>query len=154
FARYNYSPSSAEQRGPLFSSGRVLSSINVLSSSLHTATVGSTQLIGQTVSNEIRVNYSSQSIGINYLADDFGGAIPLPDSLFYPAGFSTTNSNFILIVGGAGEFVQGQQGTDEQHQINVVDNLSVVKRTHQLKFGVDYRRLAPTSDPFVYRQFA
>jgi hypothetical protein len=154
FGRYNYSPSSIDQRGPFFSSGRVLSSRNVLSSAVHTATVGVTQVISPSISNEARVNYSSQGIGIKYVADDFGGAMPLPDNLFYPAGFSTTNSNFILIVGGAGEFVQGQQGTDEQRQINVVDNLSVVKRTHQLKFGADYRRLAPVSNPFVYRQFA
>jgi hypothetical protein len=153
FGRYNYSPSSIEQRGPTFPSGRVLSSTNVLSSSVHTATFGSTQLIGPTVSNEVRANYSTQSMGTIYLADPFGGAAPLPDNLFYPSTFSTANSNFILVVGGAGEFVQGQAGTDTQRQINVVDSLSVMTSSHQLKFGVDYRRLAPTSDPFVYRQF-
>jgi hypothetical protein len=37
-----------------------------------------------------------------------------------------------------------------QRQINVVDNLSVVRGAHSLKFGVDYRRLAPTSGPHNY----
>src|SRR5262249_18981039 len=41
----------------------------------------------------------------------------------------------------------------EQRQINVTDNLSVVEAGHQLKFGVDYRWLAPFSIPVSYRQF-
>src|SRR5262249_42261775 len=35
-----------------------------------------------------------------------------------------------------------------------VDNLSMNKTSHQLKFGVDYRWLAPFSSPFSYQQFA
>src|SRR6185369_12652537 len=45
FGRYNFSPSNMDQRGPVFSSGRVLSTTNSLSSSVHTATVGLTQMI-------------------------------------------------------------------------------------------------------------
>ncbi|HJX93242.1 MAG TPA: carboxypeptidase regulatory-like domain-containing protein, partial [Pyrinomonadaceae bacterium] len=154
FGRYNYSPSSLDQRGPFFSSGRVLSSISSLSSSIHTGTVGITQLINPSISNEVRLNYSNDRIGIRFLADDFGGAVALPETLFYPAGFTTANSMFILAISGAGEFVQGKQGTNEQRQVNVIDNLSVTKSSHQLKFGVDYRWLAPFSSPFSYRQFA
>src|SRR5262249_45822412 len=39
-------------------------------------------------------------------------------------------------------------------QLNFVDNLSAVKGRHQMKFGVDYRWLAPFSSPFSYRQYA
>lgn len=153
FGRYNYSPSSLDQRAPVFSSGRVLSTTNSMSSSVHTATIGITQLIKPEISNEVRLNYSNHRIGINFVADDFGGAAPLPDSLFFPTPFSSADSNFILIIGGAGEFVQGKQGTDEQRQVNVIDNLSVTSRNHQMKFGVDYRWLTPFSSPFSYRQF-
>jgi hypothetical protein len=125
-----------------------------MSSSVHTGTVGLTQLIKPGVSNELRINYSNHRIGITFLADDFGGASPLPDSLFFPSGFSTANSNFILIISGAGEFVQGKQSTNEQRQVNLTDNLSWTGAGHQLKFGVDYRWLAPFSSPFAYRQFA
>jgi hypothetical protein len=154
FGRYNYSPSGLDQRGPVFSSGRVLSTTNSLSSSVHTGTVGLTQLIKPAISNEVRLNYSNHRIGIKFVMDDFGGAVPLPDTLFFPAGYSSANSNFIFIVGGAGEYIQGKQGTDEQRQVNLVDNLSVTKSSHQLKFGVDYRWLAPFSSPAAYRQFA
>ncbi|MBV8860193.1 MAG: TonB-dependent receptor [Acidobacteria bacterium] len=154
FGRYNFSPSGLDQRGPVFSSGRVLSTTNSLSSSVHTGTVGLTQLIKAAISNEVRLNYSNHRIGIKFVMDDFGGAVPLPDTLFFPSGYSSANSNFIFIVGGAGEYIQGKQGTDEQRQINLVDNLSVTKSSHQLKFGVDYRWLAPFSSPAAYRQFA
>ncbi len=154
FGRYNYSPSSLDQRAPFFSSGRVLSTTNSLSSSVHTGTAGLTQIIKPGISNEALVNYSNHRINIKFVMDDFGGAAPLPDTLFFPSGYSSANSNFIFIVGGAGEYVQGKQGTDEQRQINLVDNLSVTKGSHQMKFGADYRWLAPFSSPAAYRQFA
>ncbi|HEY9403570.1 MAG TPA: carboxypeptidase regulatory-like domain-containing protein [Pyrinomonadaceae bacterium] len=154
FGRYNYSPSGIDQRGPSFSSGRVLSTTNSLSSSVHTGTVGLSHIINPAISNEVRLNYSNHRIGIEFVADDFGGAVPLPDTLFFPTGYSSANSNLIFIVGGAGQYVQGKQGTGEQRQINLVDNLSVTKSGHQLKFGFDYRWLAPFSSPAAYRQFA
>src|SRR5258705_1809446 len=154
FGRYNYSPSSQDQRGPVFSSGTVLSTINSLSSSVHTGTVGLTQLINPRISNEVRVNYSNHRIRIRFVMDDFGGAVPLPDSLFFPSAYSSINSNLIFIINGAGEYIQGKQGTDEQRQINLIDNLSVTRIGHQMKFGVDYRWLAPFSSPAAYRQFA
>ncbi|HEY0728370.1 MAG TPA: carboxypeptidase regulatory-like domain-containing protein, partial [Pyrinomonadaceae bacterium] len=58
FGRYNYSPSHMDQRGPLFSSGRVLSTTNSLSSTVHTGTIGLTQIISPEISNEVRANYS------------------------------------------------------------------------------------------------
>jgi hypothetical protein len=153
FARYNYSPSSLDQRGPFFSSGRVLSTTNSLSSSVQTATVGITELIKPRISNEVRANYSNHRIGTKFALDHFGGAVPLPDSLLFPPGFSSTDSGFLLLLTGAGEYVQGKIATDEQRQVNLIDNLSFTSGSHQLKFGVDYRWLAPFSSPFSYRPF-
>jgi hypothetical protein len=153
FGRYDYSPSSLDQRGPFFSSGRVLSTTNSLSSSVHTATVGITELIKPGISNEVRMNYSNHRIGIKFALDNFGGAVPLPDSLLFPPGFSSTNGVFLLFLSGAGEYGQGKQGTDEQRQVNLIDNLSATKAADQLKFGVVYRWLAPFSSPFSYEQF-
>jgi outer membrane receptor protein involved in Fe transport len=89
-----------------------------------------------------------------YALDNFGGAVPLPDSLLFPAGFSSTNSNFEFFVQGVGEFFKGKNPTDEQRQVNLVDNLSVTTGSHQLKFGADYRRLSPFTSPWAYFQFA
>lgn len=154
FGRYNYSPSELDQRGPSFSSGRVLSTTNSLSSSVHTGTIGLTQLISPEISNEIRANYSNHRVGIDFVMDDFGGAVPLPDSALFPSGITSADGTFLFIVLGVGQYVQGKQGTTEQRQINLIDNLSVTKGSHQLKFGVDYRWLAPFSSPAAYHQFA
>jgi hypothetical protein len=153
FGRYNYSPSRLDQRGPFFSSGSVLSTTNSLSSSIHTLTAGLTQWIKPGISNEVRANYSNHRIGSTLALDNFGGAVPVPDSLLFPSGFSSANSVFLFVITGAGQFVQGKQVINEQRQVNLVDNLSVTQGVHQLKFGVDYRWLAPFSSPFSYRQF-
>jgi hypothetical protein len=154
FGRYNFSPSNFDQRGPVFSSGRVLSAVNSLSSSVHTGTVGLTQVISPEISNDVRANYSNDRIGIHFVMDDFGGAVPIPDSQLFPAGITSANGAFLFIMLGVGEYVQGNQGTTEQRQINLIDNLSLTKGNHQLKFGVDYRWLAPFSSPAAYHQFA
>lgn len=154
FGRYNFSPSHLDQRGPFFTSGRVLSATNSLSSSVHTGTVGLTHLISPEISNEVRVNYSNHRLGIGFVMDDFGGAIPLSDSFLFPSGITSDNGTFLFIILGTGQYVQGKQGTTEQRQVNLIDNISVTKGSHQLKFGVDYRWLAPFSSPAAYHQFA
>ena len=154
FGRYNYSPSSLDQRGPLFSSGSVLSTTNSVSSSVHTFTAGLTQLINPGISNQARVNYSNHRIGSRLALDNFGGAVPLLDSILFPSGFSSANSLFLFVITGAGQYDQGKQATNEQRQVNLIDNLSVTRGGHQLKFGVDYRWLSPFSSPFSYRLFA
>ena len=154
FGRYNYSPSTLDQRGPFFSSGRVLSTTNSMSSSVHTGTIGVTHMISPEISNELRANYSNHRVGIDFVMDNFGGAAPLSDSTLFPSGITSANGTFLFIVLGVGQYVQGKQGTTEQRQINVIDNLSVTRGSHQLKFGVDYRWLAPFSTPAAYHQFA
>jgi carboxypeptidase family protein/TonB-dependent receptor-like protein len=152
FGRYNYSPSSFDQRGGIFST-KVLSTTSAELSSVHTLTLGLTHLIAQSMSHEVRVNYSSQRLSNSYAMDNFGGAVPLADAVLFPPGYSSQDSAFLFLITGAGEYAQGKFATDEQRQVNVLDNLSVVRGGHQLKFGMDYRWLAPFSSPFAYRQF-
>jgi hypothetical protein len=154
FGRYNYSPSSLDQRGLLPPPYTVLSVIESLSSSVQYGTIGLTQLIKPAISNEFRVNYSNHRLGTKSTLDNFGGAVPLPDSALFPPGASSANGGFLFYIVGTGEYGQGKLATDEQRQVNLVDNLSVTKANHQMKFGVDYRWLAPFSSPFSYRQYA
>jgi Carboxypeptidase regulatory-like domain/TonB dependent receptor len=153
FARYDYSPSSLDQRGAFPPPYMVLSATESVASSVQTFTLGMNQIIAPPLSNEVRVNYSNQRLGTKYFLDNFGGAAPLPDSVLFPSGFSSTNSLFLQFVPGVGEYGQGKSATDEQRQINFIDNLLLTIRSHQLKFGVDYRWLSPFSSPFNYQQF-
>src|SRR5580658_8636098 len=154
FGRYDYSPSSTDQRGPNSGNGSVLSTTELLPFSLQTLTVGLTEIINAGISNDIRANYSNDRASNKYALDNFGGAVPLPDSALFPTGFSSTNSVFQFLIVGAGAFAKGKYSTDEQRQINLVDNLSVTTGRHQLKFGADYRWLSPFSSPFAYLQLA
>jgi carboxypeptidase family protein len=155
FGRYNYSPSNLDQRAPLLgTTSFILSLKEAVYSSVQTMTTGLTERITPGISNEVRANYSNDHLGSVYSMDDFGGAVPLPDSLLFPTGVSSKNGAFTLYIPRAGEYAIGKQATDEQRQVNLVDNLSWTKGFHQMKFGVDYRWLSPFSSPFSYRQYA
>jgi hypothetical protein len=154
FGRYNDSPSSLDLRGFIPPPYTVLSTSELLSSSEQTLTVGLTELIKPGISNEVRANYSNDRVSTKLVSDNFGGAVPIADSVLFPSGFSSANGAFLMFIPGAGEYGQGKLATDEQRQINLVDNLSLTLGSHQLKFGVDYRWLSPFSNPFSYRQYA
>ena len=154
FGHYNYSPSNFAQRGPRITTERVLSTSQSGSYSVQTFTLGVNQVLTPRISNEIRGNYSNDRVGTKYIADNFGGAVPLPDSLVFPSGYSSANGSFASNINGAGVYTQGKNATDEQRQVNVIDNLSWSKGNHQLKFGMDYRWLSPFTSPYAYRQQA
>ena len=150
FARYSYSPSQTSVRGPL---GELNNALDT-DVRTHTLTVGSAQVITSNINNELRLNYSNLKTTNIFHLDDFGSAVPLADSLLFPTDFSSQNAVFGFSIDGAGGFDIGRNGVNEQRQFNLVDNLSVTVGSHQLKFGTDYRWLAPFTSPFSYLQSA
>jgi hypothetical protein len=152
FGRYNYSPSNIDQRSPPLA-GPVLSLTEKLTSYVHTGTIGLTALITPRIGNEVRVNYSNQSMGTFNQMDHFGGAVPPPDSILFPSGTTSATGLFTFYIPSIGEYAQGKAAVNEQRQVNFVDNLAVTHAGHQMKFGVDYRWLAPFGSPYAYRQF-
>ncbi len=144
FGRYNNSPSEAIARG----SAALAQSLNSLahySVDTQTLTLGATFLPTETVNNDLRVNYSRNKTSSLGTVDDFGGAIIPPESAIFPAGRSSNNAGITLsIIGGLQTSLSwGRRPHPVQRQFNIVDNLSLLKAHHQLKFGADYRRLAP-----------
>src|SRR5262249_40576198 len=126
--------------------------LQFLDFSVKTGTVGLTQLITPGISNEVRANYSNHRVVIRAGLDGFGGAVPLPDSALFPAGITSVTGAFGYIIVGLGTYTVGKTALNEQRQVNFVDNLSVTKAGHQMKFGVDYRWLGPFNSPYSYRQ--
>jgi len=153
FGRYNYSPSSLVSRGA--AGGATLSTLSPTHITTQTATAGITWAKSPSVNNDLRFNYSRTSAYSYSYLDDFGGAIPL-SSLSFPSPFTTQNANlFYEILPLKNGFLDvGRNVQNLQQQINIVENLSVQKGSHSLKFGVDFRRLSPKSMPFAYRQLA
>jgi Carboxypeptidase regulatory-like domain/TonB dependent receptor len=149
FARYNYSPSNLIQRG----SGYALSVVSPNSIKTQTGTFGVTWIVSPNINNDVRFNYSSTAASSNWYLDSFGGAVPLA-SLPLPSPYTDANGAFSLetisLVDGI--LNAGKNAHNIQRQINLVDNLSIQKGPHSLKFGVDYRHLSPQFSPAEYVQ--
>ena len=157
FGRYNYSPSNLSQRGGIGQGGGSLA-LNVVEPvhiNTSTATVGATWNISPVANNDFRFNYSRADASTFYNIDDFGGGVPL-DSLPFPAGFTNANAQFLfdILPMLMGEYISGKGGRNQQSQFNIVDSLSVQKGSHSLRFGVDFRQLAPAYGLFAYQQEA
>ncbi|HKY41514.1 MAG TPA: TonB-dependent receptor [Pyrinomonadaceae bacterium] len=144
FVRYNHSPSEATTRNGL-------SQVSNSAFETQTLTGGATAIFSPTLTNDFRANYSRNRGDSVFTLDNFGGAIPPPDSLLF-SGFGSADRATVVVSLGAQSFLRGTFGVDIQRQINLLDTLSVIKGDHQLKFGVDYRRLIPIFDRPNYSQ--
>jgi hypothetical protein len=151
FGRYNYSPSETVQRG----TAAALNTISPTNITLQTATVGTGWFFSPKLVNDLRFNYSRANAHSYLYSDTFGGAIPLA-SLPFPAPFTSKNGLFQLGINNLaqGFLDDGINGHQIQRQINIVDSLSLQMGSHRLKFGVDYRRLAPLVSNRLYAQVA
>ncbi|HMF95616.1 MAG TPA: carboxypeptidase regulatory-like domain-containing protein [Vicinamibacterales bacterium] len=151
FGRYNYAPSSASSRLGSFAIAGA-NTIGYLDNSLQTLTLGSTWIATPKISNDLRVNWS-RNVGNNYQSmDDFGGAVAPPVAMLHPS-FAPSPSAYQINLGGTGAlFADGLNSNNAQRQINVVDSLLVSRARHQLKLGIDVRRLLPVYAPLNYVQ--
>ncbi len=93
------------------------------------------------LSNEVRLNYSSNAASQNQVIDAFGGSKPvnLIQLSGMPVGSSVSLAFFFGESPGIGQLPQ----SGSQKQWNLVDTVSLSSGRHQFRFGVDYRRLAP-----------
>jgi Carboxypeptidase regulatory-like domain len=151
FGRYNYSPSNSDERGA--STLYPLSDILAASITTQTATAGVSWVLSPFALNDFRFNFSKTSAFSSYYLDAFGGAIP-PGNLPFPESYSTKDALFFFTIYSLSHpyLSAGTSALNVQHQINLVDNLATQKGTHNLKFGVDYRRLTPSFKPALYVQ--
>ncbi|MCU1315247.1 MAG: TonB-dependent receptor plug [Candidatus Acidoferrum typicum] len=149
FGRYSRAPSKIIARAL----GGIWAASVISPAEIHTdmLTLGTTWSLSDRAVNDLRFNYStSDSMGSQEL-DNFGGAVPsMPP---YPNGFTNKNANFSVDIFSLSPAIGvGKAQHQKQQQINVVDNFSTQRGGHALKFGVDFRRLAPHFDPPGYSQ--
>jgi len=154
FGRYSNTPSSEALRNLYGAASMVLDETQ----RLQTVTVGLNQLLTPRITNELRVNYSHARAGSIANIDNFGGATPqstasLMRTMNYPSGFTPENAVFAVGESSTGaSLFDGKIATNFQRQANLVDTATVVKGSHHIKFGIDYRWLAPLSGPRNYNQ--
>jgi hypothetical protein len=153
FGRYNKAPSRSETR-----QNTNLSNLLFRDSDTQTLTFGATMMMTPSVSNEVRVNYSDNDGIFGVEQDEFGGSVPIPRELlllpqFVPSERTPASALVSLSfqgLTGRDPRVSINESRASQRQLNIVDNISFTSGAHQLKFGVDYRRLTPTFEPRVY----
>jgi hypothetical protein len=151
FARYSDAPSRINARGGAAASE--YSNIQNTKYGMQAFTVGSNQALTPSLINEIRVNYSRATAHGFYTLDNLGGATPPPDSLLYRSFAAPQNAAFYFFADAAPngiKFYAGQLGNNWQKQVNVTDNLSGTVGAHQMKFGLDYRRITSKNGVYAY----
>jgi hypothetical protein len=155
FGRYSDAPSSIAVRGT--ASGYEYSNVQRTNYGTQVLTLGSNQALTPTVTNETRVNYSRVTSHGSYTLDNFGGATPPPDSVLYPPFASPQDAAFLFYADAnpnGVKFAAGKLGDNWQRQINVTDSASKIIRAHQMKFGVDYRRINSKTGLYDYQSQA
>lgn len=152
FGRYNYAPSELAQRG--YAGFVPFSVVTAAQLGTQTLTVGGTWTISPRVANDLRLNYSKTDGRSSNRPDTFGGAVP-PVSSVLPSPYTNKNAviTFYIASLGYGGFYDGPNAHNVQRQVNLVDNLSLETGKHNLKFGIDYRHLSPSSNTVPYGQF-
>jgi hypothetical protein len=149
FGRYNYSPSGIDQRGV----GVALSDVSSARITTQTGTLGVTWSASPVAANEFRFNYSNTDASSSLRLDSFGGAVPLA-TLPFPSPFTVRDGEFFFQFLPNGVFTVGKNAGNRQRQFNLVDNVSVQRGSHGMKFGVDFRRLSPQFGVPAYSQSA
>jgi hypothetical protein len=145
FFRFSQTTSdSAVRNGGQFNSPSVVNSSDFTT---RTYTFGETNLFSGEVSNDFRLNFSSNNGSFSSALDDFGGAEAV--NLFALQGFSnvTKPSPYVAVNLYFGSFFTGlmqSASTGEQKQFNLTDAVAWSFGRHQLKFGIDFRRLTPS----------
>lgn len=130
--RYSFANSDALTRG---SGGYSLNTLNRIDSNGETVTGDLIYVMSPNAVAEVRANYSRLKVAGTYWLDSFGGSV-VPDSTSGSLLFDLNARNAVLRT--------GDEVANTQRQFNLVGTFDLVHGSHELKFGSDYRRLAPT----------
>jgi hypothetical protein len=159
FFRYSQAPSSSSTRGNSevgtaggFSSPSV---VTTTSYEPRTFTLGATSALSAHVTNDFRANLSTNFTRSLVASDTFGGAQPVDlgriQGIDTNLGY-TVNVAF-QIDAYSPELYQGASN-GSQRQWNIVDGLSVSRGKHNLKAGIDWRRLTPIATLGGYASYS
>lgn len=155
FGRYNDSTGNNIQRAVPGQDQLAASSFFDTDFITRTLTLGAISPFTSKLVNDFRFNYSTNQTVATAKLDNFGGAVPFNISDLFAGTPPASEENGLFafaLFGGARQtgLFTGKNTTNTQKQINIVDHLSIVSGNHNLKFGVDYRRLSPTFAPRDY----
>lgn len=118
----------------------------------HSATLGATLTLSTQTTSDLRLNYFRTEAAGSAKVVSWGGAVPPADSVLFPAPFASPDSSLTFVsIDGPTHFREGRLADNLQRQGNLVSNTSLLRGQHDIRFGADYRYLAPHYGPFNYR---
>jgi hypothetical protein len=138
FARYSHAPS--------YDATRSWEEIRYSSVDMDALTAGITILLAPSTLNDFHANWSRSAATLSSSLTSFHGAVVPSSSVLFPSSspYSPgTDQGLVIFPDGDTEVRQGRLYNDVEQQLNFVDTISRAFGTHQLKFGIDYRRLTP-----------
>jgi hypothetical protein len=142
FVRYNHAPS--------YDAVRYWEEVTYDRVNTDTLTAGATIALTPTRANDFRANWSRTTGTTSTSLTNFYGAVAPPTSVLFPSGspYSPSIGDAVFLFTAGANVMDVRQGTEfanVQRQLNFVDTFNWSAGSHQLKFGIDYRRLSPTS---------
>ncbi len=135
FGRFSYAPSNTMTRA---NNGNLANTLTQ-HGDLKTFTFGSTNIINSHFSNEARFNVTWNDSRQAFDVDDFGGATPLHVTDI--PGYTSSDWLYLYVNYGLYPGIRFAPQTDQQQQWNVTDTVSATIDRHNLKWGIDFRRL-------------
>src|SRR5580658_3324965 len=144
FFRFSDTGSSAANRGTFALAGTP-AQYQTLTYTTRTYTAGAGSIISNTLSNDLRFNYSSNVTISSQFIKALGGSSPVDFQQLTGLGAgSYVGADFVNLENIA---IVQRQASGAQRQWNLVDTLTRSLGHHQFRFGADYRRLAPFALP-------
>ncbi len=145
FARYSDSPTNATTRSSDPGSPD-LAEIDPQTVHVRTLTGGITNMITSRLTSEFRINGTWNDYADKPEVDNFGGATPMTLATSGAPGLTDKSWLFFYLTGHGGyPAFRLYPHSTSQGQFNIVEKVSYSLGRHQLKAGIDYRRLATNS---------
>jgi len=135
FGRYAYTPSNTSAYNG--------AQENITTGSVSSLTLGSTNVLSSSQTNEIRFNFTRNQTAVNSSLTRLGGAIPFDISTI--PGLGAGNAAFLFcLCYGQQAYITLNQFPSEQDQTNLTDTYNWQFRQHNVRAGVDWRRIETT----------
>ncbi len=135
FGRFNEAPSNS-------TTGTFVKSVN--ESVTRTLTFGLVSILSNKLNNELRFNFTRTRGSRDAFFTELGGGVEFDRSLLVLVNDGRGSLNFSGLGTGANVLLPITLGTfsnQPQRQINIIDNVGVALGSHQLKIGIDFRRI-------------
>ncbi len=144
FGRYSDVPSNSAGRA----TGSDMAVVETNRADVKSMTLGATNTLTSRLTSDLRFNATWNNVAYNTTTDSYGGATPLSSQFLnsipgYPQGKTITvyfePSDWIGYPNRPTATLAPY--SNDQHQVNIVESMNAALGRHNLKWGIDYRRL-------------